>query len=113
MPRRHAAPLEQRDPPQLQGPDTVNSALSYRNMLIRSRYPHFAVHLDRPISVSSLDRCTRAVHDFGYCPLRLSEASGRLANSRSFPLSGVSAANPAADTAQLADPQQCSWQSIV
>jgi len=52
----NAAPLVQRDPPQLQGPVTVNPALSSRNMPIHSRYPHFAVHHDRPISVSSLDR---------------------------------------------------------
>jgi len=52
----NAAPLVQRDPPQLQGPVTVNPALSSRNMPIRSRYPHFAAHHDRPISVSSLDR---------------------------------------------------------
>jgi hypothetical protein len=35
----NAAPLVQRNPPQLQGPDTVDPALSYRNMPIRSRYP--------------------------------------------------------------------------
>jgi hypothetical protein len=35
----NAAPLVQRDPPQLQGPNAVNPALSYRNMPIRSRYP--------------------------------------------------------------------------
>jgi hypothetical protein len=78
----------ERDPSQLQGPDTVNPALSYRNMPIRSRYPYFAVHHDRPISASSLDRrrgreklsrkerrslYEEGVHDFEYCPLRPSE----------------------------------------
>ncbi|MAD84692.1 MAG: hypothetical protein CL912_17165 [Deltaproteobacteria bacterium] len=93
-------------------------------MPIRSRYPHFAVHHDRPISVSSLDRrrgreklsrkergssYEEGVHDFGYCPLRPSEGfrqTGRLAHSRSFLSSGVSAANPVAGAVQLADPQQ-------
>jgi hypothetical protein len=118
----NAAPLVQRDPPQLQGPDTVDPALSHRNMPIRSRYPHFAVHHDRPISASSLDRrrgreklsreerrssYEEGVHDFGYCPLRPSEGfrqTGRLARSRSLPSSGISAANPAAGAVQLADP---------
>ena len=117
----NAAPLVQRDPPQLQGPDTVNPTLSYRNTPIRSRYPRFAVHHDRPISVSSLDRrrgreqlsrkerrssYEEAVHDFGYCPHRPSEGfrqTGRLAHSSSFPSSGVSAANPAAGAVQLAN----------
>jgi len=93
-------------------------------MPIRSRYPHFAVHIDRPISVSSLDRrrgreklsrkerrssYEEGVHDFGYCPLRPSEGfrqTGRLAHSRFFPSSGVSAANPVAGAVQLAVPQQ-------
>ena len=35
----NAAPLVYRDPPQLQGPVTVNLALSSRNMPIRSYYP--------------------------------------------------------------------------
>jgi hypothetical protein len=51
----------------------------------------------------------RGLHDFGYCPLRPSEGfrqTGRLAHSRSFPSSGVSAANPVAGAVQLADPQQ-------
>jgi hypothetical protein len=83
-------------------------------MPIRSCYPHLAVHHDRPILASSLDRrrgreelsrkgrrssYEEGVHDFGYCPLRPSEGfrqTGRLAHSRSFPSSGVSAANPAA-----------------
>jgi hypothetical protein len=34
------------------------------------------------------------------------KASGRLAHSRSFPSSGVSAVNPVAGAVQLADPQQ-------
>lgn len=125
-------PLAQKDPPQLQGPVTVNPALSYRNMPIRSRYPQFAVHHDRPISVSSLDRrrgCEKlsrkdrwssyeeGVHDFGYCSLRPSEGfrqTGRLAHSRTFPSSGISAANPVAGAVQLADPSsECSWQSLV
>jgi len=118
----NAATLVQRDPLQLQGPVTVDPALSYRNMPIRSYYPHFAVHHDRPISASSLDRrrgreelsrkgrrssYEEAVHDFGYFPLRPSEGfrqTGRLAHSRSFPSSGVSAANPAAGAVQLANP---------
>ena len=49
-------PLAQRDLRQLQCPVTVNPTLLYRNMPIRSHYPHFAVYLDRPISASSLDR---------------------------------------------------------
>ncbi len=84
----NAAPLAQRDLPQLQGPDTANPALSYRNTPIRSRYPRFSVHHDQPISALSLDRrrgCEQlsrkerrssyeeAVHDFGYCSLRPSE----------------------------------------
>jgi hypothetical protein len=52
----NTAPLVQRDPPLLQGPITVNPTLSSRNIPIRSRYPHFAIHHDRPISVLSLDR---------------------------------------------------------
>jgi hypothetical protein len=77
----------------------VDPALSCRNMPIRSRYPHFAVHHDRPISVSSLDRrrgreelsrkergssYEEGVHYFGYCPLHPSEGcrhTGRLAHS--------------------------------
>jgi hypothetical protein len=117
----NATPLAQRDPPQLQGPVTVNPALSYRNLPIRSHYPHFAVHLDRPISASSLDRrrgreklsrkeqwssYEEGVHDFGYCPLRPSEGfrqTGRLAVSRSFPSSDV----------RRLSCQSCSWRSLI
>jgi hypothetical protein len=49
------------------------------------------------------------VHDFGYCPLRPSEGfkqTGRLAYSRPYLSSGISAANPAATAGAvpLADP---------
>jgi len=54
----NVTPLAQRDLPQLQRPDTVDPALSSRNMPIRGHHLHFAVHHDRPISVSSLD-CRR------------------------------------------------------
>jgi hypothetical protein len=54
----NTAPLIQRDPPQLQGPVTINPVLSSRNIPIRSRYPHFTIYYDRPISVLSLD-CRR------------------------------------------------------
>lgn len=65
-------------------------------MPIRSYYPYFAMYLDRPILVLSLDRrrgyetlsrkerrssYEEGVHDFGYCPLRPSEGfrqTGRL-----------------------------------
>ena len=49
------------------------------------------------------------MHDFRYCPLRPSEdfrQTSRLAHSRSFLSSGVSAANPVAGAVQLADSQQ-------
>jgi hypothetical protein len=90
-------PLAQRDPSQLQGPDTVNPSLTCRNMPIRSYYPtslyttigrsqyHLSI-IGKSVKSSvgrSDDHRTRAAHDFGYCPLRLSEASGRLAYSRS------------------------------
>jgi hypothetical protein len=113
-------PLAQRDPTQLQGPATVNPALSYRNMPISSHYPHFVVHHDQPISASSLDR-RRGREKLGRKERRSSyegcmnldiglsvrpKVSVRLAHSRSFPSSGVSAANPVAGVAQLANPQQ-------
>ena len=98
--------------------------LSYRNMPIRSRYPPFAVHHDRPISVSSLDcrrgreKLSRKERGPSYeegCMTsdialsarpKASGRLGRLAPSRPFLSSGVSAANPVAGAVQLADPQQ-------
>lgn len=42
------------------------------------------------------------------------KASGRLIHSRSFPSSGVSAANPVAGAVQLADPSsECFCQSLI
>lgn len=41
--------------PQLKGPETIDPGLSYRNTPFRGRHLHFAVHRDRPITVSSLD----------------------------------------------------------
>jgi hypothetical protein len=52
----NAVLLVQGDPPQLQGPDTLDPALSFRKMPIRSNQLHFAVHHDQPISASFLDR---------------------------------------------------------
>jgi len=115
-------PLSRRDRPQLQGLDTVNPTLACRNMPIRNHYPHFAVHHDRPISVSSLDRRRgreklsrkerRSSYEEGGAwlrilpspPVRSFRQTGRLAHSRSFPSSGVSAANTTAGAVQLADP---------
>ncbi len=52
----NAVLLVQGDAPQLQGPDTVDPALLFRKMPIRSYYLHFAVYHDRLISASFLDR---------------------------------------------------------
>jgi hypothetical protein len=51
----NATPLVQGDPPQLQTPKTFDPTLSCRKMPIR-HHLHFAVHHDRSISVSFLDR---------------------------------------------------------
>lgn len=110
-----------------QGPISVDPALSCRTMPEYAHpqlLSHFAMHYDRPISVSSLDHRRgrkklsmkerrsshkEGVHDFGYCPLRPSEGfrqTGKLAHSRSFPSSGISATNPAASAVQLANPSR-------
>jgi hypothetical protein len=52
-------PLSRRGPLQLQGLETVDPTLSYWKMHTRGHHPHCAVHHDRPISVSSLDRRRR------------------------------------------------------
>jgi len=51
--------LSHRGLPQLQGPNTTNPALSYPNLPVRSHYPHFAIHHDRPILIPSLNRRRR------------------------------------------------------
>jgi hypothetical protein len=48
--------LMRKDPPQLQGLDTLNPAFSFRKMPIRSNHLHFAVHHNQPISISFLNR---------------------------------------------------------
>jgi len=94
------APLAQRDPPQLQGFIIVDLALLSRNMLICSRYPYFAIYYNRPILVLSLDcrqGCKKlskkerrlsyeeGVHNFGYCPLCLSEGFRQTSKLAHFP----------------------------
>ena len=107
----NTAPLAQRDPPQLQGLITFDSALLYWNIPIYSRYLHFAVYYNRPILILFLDyrrgreKLSRkergllykeGVYNFGYYTLRPLEGFkqiSRLAYSRFFLSSGVLATN--------------------
>jgi len=84
-----------RDLLQLLGPDTLDPALLFRKMPIRSHCLYFAVYHDRLISVSFLDRRrgreklnievrTIESHDLGYDCIRLSKSFRQICTSQVF-----------------------------
>jgi len=126
----NAVLLVQGDPPQLQGPDTLDPALSFWKMPIRSNQLHFAFHHDRPISASFLDRRRgreklkeagtiegrELSYDLGYYCARLSESFRQTGTSQVFSslASQLSRGQLSRSNRQIfSGSKQCSLQSVV